>query len=409
MNHNELIPHLFRTEFSKISSVLLQRFGMEHIETAEDIASETFLLALESWSYEGIPENPVGWLYSVAKNKARNYINRVQVFNTKVAPAVAGIITENMDIDIDLSDRNITDSQLQMLFAICQPSLPVESQIGLALRILCGFGIDEIANAFLTGKETINKRLYRAKERLRQENAPVIFPDKNEIGQRLENVLTTLYLLFNEGYYSESDDAIVKKDLCDEAMRLTVLLVESPLTDIPIVNACYALMCFQASRLAARKNSRDEMILYEDQDESLWDQQLISKGAYHLHRASQGSEISSYHFEATIAYWHTIKLDSNEKWHFILQLYNQLLERHYSPVTALNRIYALSKVAGVETAIVAAEKLQLTGNPFYHAFLGHLYSTIDKAKALQNFRAACSFAKTNTGRRTMQQQLDRLG
>ncbi|MES2773354.1 MAG: sigma-70 family RNA polymerase sigma factor [Bacteroidota bacterium] len=408
MNHKELIPHLFRMEFSKINAVLLQRFGMEHIETAEDIASETFLLALESWSYQGIPENPTGWLYTVAKNKARNYLNRSQVFQTKIVPAITCAITEDTDMDIDLSDRNITDSQLQMLFAICQPSLPVAAQIGLALRILCGFGIDEIANAFLTSKETINKRLYRAKEQLRKANAPIIFPGKHEIKQRLETVLTTLYLLFNEGYYSENDDAIIKKELCDEAMRLNALLVENSLTDIPAVNACYALMCFQASRLAARKNSRDEIVLYQDQDESLWDNELISKGAYYLNRAAQGDELSTYHLEASIAYWYTIKSGGTEKWKHVLHLYDQLLELRYSPVAALNRIYAMSKLHGREASIETAEALQLTGNPFYHALLGHLYSTVNKKKARVSFTKAYSLAKTNTDKLTIQQQMDKL-
>src|SRR5215469_12733717 len=161
-----LIPHLFRTEFTKITSVLCKLFGIEHIEVAEDIASETFLSALETWSYKGIPANPVAWLYTVAKNKAKNLINHNQIFSKKIQPQLKQS-TEIKEIEIDLSDKNITDSQLQMLFAICHPSIPAEAQIGLSLRILCGFGIDEIASAFLTNKETIKKRLLRAKEKLR--------------------------------------------------------------------------------------------------------------------------------------------------------------------------------------------------------------------------------------------------
>jgi len=152
-----------------------------------------------------------------------------------------------------LSDKNITDSQLQMLFAVCHPSISTEAQIGLSLRILCGFGIDEIANAFLTNKETINKRLSRAKEKLRLEKVQIEFPGEAEINKRLETVLTTLYLLFNEGYYSESEDTIVREDLCQEAMRLTYLLIENEQTNQPNVNALLSLMCFHSSRFAARK------------------------------------------------------------------------------------------------------------------------------------------------------------
>ena len=167
MTANELVPHLFRTEFSKICAVLSKYFGIGRIQAAEDIASETFLSALETWTYKGIPENPTAWLYTVAKNKAGNYVKRSQIFTDKVTPAVKGAFTAGEFPEVDLSETNISDSRLQMLFTICHPSIPVEAQVGLALRILCGFGIDEIANAFLTNKDTVNKRLFRAKEKLR--------------------------------------------------------------------------------------------------------------------------------------------------------------------------------------------------------------------------------------------------
>lgn len=233
MKQNELIPHLFRTEFRKITAVLCKTFGIEHMEVAEDIASDTFLTALETWSYKGIPQNPAAWLYSVAKNKARNYISRNQLFGRKIAAQIQTGPLQTGEIDIDLSEKNITDSQLQMLFAICHPVIPPEAQIGLSLRILCGFGIEEIANAFLTSKETINKRLFRAREKLRAEKIPIEFPGEAEIHNRLEAVLTTLYLLFSEGYYSESRDSILREDLCQEAMRLTRLLIDNEQTNRP--------------------------------------------------------------------------------------------------------------------------------------------------------------------------------
>ncbi|MBD0295421.1 MAG: sigma-70 family RNA polymerase sigma factor, partial [Flavisolibacter sp.] len=237
MQHQELIPHLFRTEFRKIVAVLCKLFGIDHIEVAEDIASETFLSALETWPYKGIPDNAIAWLYSVAKNKARNYMHRSQIFTGKITPRLKHASSDAQEVEIDLSDKSITDSQLQMLFAICHPSLSAEAQIGLSLRILCGFGIDEIATAFLTNKETINKRLYRAKEKLRLEKVKIEFPSEEEINKRLKTVLTTLYLLYNEGYYSESRDIILREDLCLEAMRLTYLLIENEQTNQPNVNA----------------------------------------------------------------------------------------------------------------------------------------------------------------------------
>jgi RNA polymerase sigma factor (sigma-70 family) len=405
MKSNELIPNLFKTEFRKITSVLCKSFGIAYLEDAENIVSETFESALQIWTYKGIPENPTGWLYTVAKNKAKNYLVRRQIFSEKIVEQIRQSESENLKQEIDLSEQNINDSQLQMLFAICTPSIPVESQIGLALPILCGFGIEEIANAFLTNKETINKRLFRAKEKLRLEKAPIEFPAESEINKRLATVLTTLYLFYNEGYYSESQEPVLREDLCFEAMRLVYLLTENERTNLPSVNALFALMCFQSSRFPARKNEKGEIILYEDQDESLWDYELISKGAYHLHRSSQGNFISRYHLEASIAYWHTIKNDTKEKWENILQLYNKLLQIEYSPIAALNRTYALSKANGITAAIGEAEKLQLVDNPYYYTLLGELYKDIDREKARLHFQKAIALVRTEREKETILKKL----
>ncbi|HKH59512.1 MAG TPA: sigma-70 family RNA polymerase sigma factor [Flavitalea sp.] len=408
MQRDELIPHLFRTEFRKISAVLCRHFGIGHLEIAEDITSETFLAALETWTYKGIPENPTAWLYAVAKNKTKNYLTRNQIYNRKITEEIKRTSSDPHEIDIDLSDKNISDSQLQMLFALCHPSIPAESQIGLALRILCGFGIEEIATAFLTNKETINKRLFRAREKLRLENVQIEFPRRAQISKRLETVLTTLYLLFSEGYYSESQDAVLREDLCLEAMRLTQLLIDYEITNVPKVNALFSLMCFHASRFKARKDPTGELVLYHDQDETLWNQELISKGAYYLHIASQGSEVSKYHLEASIAYWHTIKADTKEKWENILQLYNRLLQTEYSPIAALNRTFALSKANGKQEAIKEAEKLKLADSHYYFALLGELYTDIDNTKARHNFEKSLSLAKTLADKQTIQKKIDRF-
>jgi RNA polymerase sigma-70 factor (ECF subfamily) len=374
---------------------------------AEDIASETFLSALETWTYRGIPEKPTAWLYMVAKNKARNYITRHNIFTGKIVPEITP--SSNVEeIEIDLTANNITDSQLQMLFAICHPILSTEAQIALALRILCGFGADEIANAFLTNKETVNKRLFRAKEKLRLEKVQIQFPGMSEIDKRLETVLTTLYLLFNEGYYSESHDLVLREDLCLEAMRLTYLLIENEQTNRPAVSALFSLMCFHSSRFAARRNENGEIVLYLDQDETLWNDELITKGAYFLNKASRGNKISKYHLEAGIAYWHTIKADSLEKWENILQLYNQLLQIEYSPIAALNRTYALSKANGKQEAITEAEKLNLTNNHFYYLLLGELYLNIDNSKAKQNFEKALSLSKTSSETNIIEKKIEKL-
>jgi RNA polymerase sigma factor (sigma-70 family) len=408
MESKELIPHLFRSEFRKITAVLCKLFGIEHIEVAEDIASETFLAALETWTYKGIPENPTAWLYSVAKNKAKNHINRDHLFNEKITTELKQSSADILEVEIDLSEKNITDSQLQMLFAICHPSISTEAQICLSLRVLCGFGINEIAGAFLTNKETINKRLFRAKEKLRLEKVLIEFPAKAEINKRLETVLLTLYLLYNEGYYSESRDSVLREDLCLEAMRLTHLLIKNEETNQPTVNALFALMCFHSSRFAARKDQNGEIVLYQDQDETLWNKQLITEGVYFLRQASQGDRISKYHIEANIAYWLTVKADTKDKWENVLQLYNRLLQIEYSPIAALNRTFALSKANGKEAAIAEAEKLQLTGNQYYYALLGELYSGIDDHKAKTNFEIAYGLAKTQTEKQTIRKKIGKL-
>ncbi|WP_421798719.1 RNA polymerase sigma factor [Haliscomenobacter sp.] len=404
----KLIPHLFRTEFRKITAVLTRFLGIEHLELAEDLVSETFVLALETWPHHGLPDNPSAWLYTVAKNKAKNQLKRQQLFQSKIIPDLMNESDLSHDSELDLSPENITDSQLQMLFAICHRAIPVEAQIGLALRTLCGFGIDEIATAFLSSKETINKRLFRAREKLRQEKVAIEIPGATAIQERLASVLTTLYLLFSEGYYSESQDSVLRKDFCLEAMRLTYSLIEYAPTNQPQVNALMALMCFQASRFEARTNEKGEMLLYHEQDESQWDEALIARGAYFLKKAAQGNTLSKYHLEAQIAYWHTIKEDSPEKWQQILQLYNHLLVLEYSPIIALNRTYALAKVKGNAVAILEAEKLKLENNHFYFTLLGELYLPIDALKAKAQFEKALAIAKTQTDKQSIQKKIDQL-
>jgi len=413
MERGALIPHLFRTEYSKIIVVLCKRFGFDQMEIAEDIASDTFLAAAQTWPLHGIPPHPVAWLYHVAKNKARNWLQREAVFRHKVSPGASGTsgglgFPGPDEQDIDLSPKNIEDSQLQMMFAICTPVISAEAQIGLSLRILCGFGIEEIADAFLSNKETINKRLFRAKEKLREEKISLRMPGVREIDERLPTVLITIYLLFSEGYYSLSQDTTLRKDLCFEAMRLCRMLIENPPTNKPEVNALLSLMCFHASRFEARVGQQGEMVLYDDQDTALWDEELISQGGYYLSRSAHGPFLSRYHLEASIAYWHCIKEDTAEKWENILQLYNRLLQVEYSPIAALNRTFALAKANGKEAAIAEAEKLLLTDNHFYYTLLGELYTGIDNKKAIAHFLLALYLAKTTTDKRIIQQKIDRL-
>ncbi|MEX6687090.1 sigma-70 family RNA polymerase sigma factor [Danxiaibacter flavus] len=406
MQQDELIPHLFRREYSKIIAVLYHSYKLKNLEIAEDIASETFLKATEVWGIKGVPDNPTAWLYTVAKNKVRDYFkhNAVSEKQLKEVAKQNGFETEK---DVEFSNQNIADSQLAMIFSVCDPDNPAESQVCLALQILCGFSVEEIANAFLTNIETIKKRLYRARINLRNGNFNIGALSKTQIEARLNSVLKTVYLLFNEGYFSKTNNRMIRKELCSEALRLGAILTENVLTNMPSTNALLALMCFQSSRLNARTNEEGEAILFEDQDRRLWDDELIQKGNHYLINAYYGDEVSKYHLEATIAYWHTTPANKN-KWQHILQLYNQLILIEYSPVTALNRAFAFARVYGSEKAITEAEKLKLNNNTQYLSLLGYLYSTVDVGKSISYYQQAIALTKSQMEIHTLTKEIKKL-
>lgn len=406
MTGTDLIPHLFRTEYRKLVAVLTKRFGIANLETIEDIASETFLSALDSWPYKGVPANPVAWLHQVAKNKLTNHLARNHNFQRKVA-AQLSVDTSDEPI-IDFSDTNISDSQLQMLFAVCHPSISTEAQICLALRTLCGLGLDEIANAFLSNKETIHKRLQRSRKKLCSEQVRIEMPDAGEIQQRLETVLQTIYLLFSEGYYSESHPSIVRQEFCIEALNLAYLLLEHASTNTHSTNALLSLMCFQSSRLEARRTENGALILYKDQDRELWDTAFIEKGFYYLQQASRWEITSKYYLEASIAYWHTIDDNHPEKWACILKLYDGLLCTHYSPVAALNRIWAFSKVYGDVAAIGEAQRLDFKTNHFYFVLLAELYAHVDATQSMESLTRALHLCKTPPEKAMIRQKMEAI-
>ena len=405
MPHLEPLSQLFRAEYSKLVAVLCKTFGLAQMEIAEDIVADTFVLASTTWKQEGYPQNPTAWVYTVAKNKTKDYLRREKLRIEKVEPHLKHQQSHDYFPDIDLSLENITDSQLRMLFAICHPELKAEDQIILALRILCGFGIEEIATALLAQKGTINKRLYRAKQHLRTRNVQIEFPPEEAIPARLDAVLTTLYLLFNEGYYSVSQAHSLRKDFCLEAMRLMLLLTRTSQTQTPNVYALLSLMCFHASRFEARYDEQGVFILYDDQDRSLWNQELIERGEYFLNRSSTGDRLHKYHLEAAIAFWHTQEEDE-EKWENILQLYNYLLQLEYSPIAALNRTYALAKANSQEEALNEALKLKLDTLPLYHCLLAELYKGIDDSKIKVHLNQALALAKSPHEKSLIQRKID---
>ncbi|UZR96619.1 RNA polymerase sigma factor [Chondrinema litorale] len=404
----ELLPHLFRQEHAKMIAVLCSHFGLRHIELAEDFVSDTFLKASELWAIEGIPENPTAWLYTVAKNKTRDYFKHLSVFESKITHEFSTReITYFQEIEIDNS--TITDSQLAMIFAVCNPINSKESQICLALQILCGFSVEEISNAFLVPKETIKKRLFRARKNLRIDQFKITQLDEKAILERYDVVLKTLYLLFNEGYYSKSGNHLIRKELCLEALRLALLLNQNTLTDSLQLNALIALMCFQSSRLEARTDQFGDSILYENQNRALWDKALIDKGNYFLVNAcgnKDSEKVSKYHLEAGIAYWHTS--NDKHKWQHILHFYNQLLVMEYSPAAALNRTFALAKVYGNKKAVEETSKLGLENNSYFHALCGYLYAEVDIAQAINHYTKSIELSNSESEKKTLKKEVERL-
>lgn len=405
MVENNLIPSLFKAEYRKIVSVLCRSFGIKHIEIAEDLTNDTFLLATETWQIKRLPENPTAWLYAVAKNKTKDYLKHNKVFSDRIKAEIERNQASFGGFEPDLSSQNIHDSQLLMIFAVCNPTIPAEAQVGLALRILCSFGIEEISDAFLSNKETINKRLYRAKEKLKSENFEIQIEDTNHIDERLDSVLTTIYLVFNEGYYSGTSNKILKKELCLEAIRLCYFLIENRQTNLPKVNALMALMCFHASRLAARTDDLGNTILYDNQNREFWDEELIAKANYYLIQSVKGQELSKYHLEASIAYWHSTKTDSADKWEHILQNYNLLLQIEYSPIVALNRTYALSRAESKDKALVEALKINLIDNRLFHSLLGYLYEEINPENAVEEYQKAIHLSKNDNEKNVLLEKI----
>jgi len=399
-------------------ALICSRFGIGQIDAAEDIVSETFLAAAETWGLKGVPDNPVAWLYRVARNNTLNGLKHERVFRKKVKGALVQSGISHVEPELDISPGNIMDSQLRMLFAVSHPAIPVEAQVSLGLRVLCGFTIDEIAQALLTTKTNINKRLYRAKEKLRSCGVRLELPDEAGVSggpgegfnERLDAVLFTLYLLFNEGYYSMSPDKVLRKELCLEAVRLTYLLTEyRGGSGRGVVRAdvysLLALMCFQASRLDARVDAGGGLVLYEQQDSELWDCELISRGNAFFITACDSGVLSRYQLEAAIAWWHTHHRDGREKWENILLLYNKLLILDYSPIAALNRAYAYARVYGKQAAIPEAEGLALEGNLFYYSLLGELYMGVDDGRAVGHFERALELATTEAERAVLMEKI----
>ena len=411
-----LVDHLFRHETGKLTSVLTRIFGVHNLELAEDVVQDTLLEAIEIWNYKGVPEHPVPWLYKVAKNKALNIVNREKYkreYSSEVAHFLKSEWTANAALNNLFSETEIQDDELRMMFTCCHPSISSDSQISLTLKTLCGFSISEIARAFLTSEENINKRLVRARQKIRDDKIPFEVPDALHIERRLESVLQAIYLLFNEGYSASTGNDLIRYELCGEAIRLAEIIAINPvINDKSNVFACLALMYLNASRFESRQNSKGEILTMAEQDRSLWDRSLMQKGFYYLERSAIDGNISVYHILATISAYHCSAVDfESTDWKSILLLYDKLIHADRSPLILLNRTVALSKVAGVDRAIEELKKIE--DNPAIRSY--HLlYSTMAEfymqsnklTEAAEYLKKAINLSLIQAEKELLQKKLD---
>jgi RNA polymerase sigma factor (sigma-70 family) len=374
------LEHLFRHESGKMLSVLVRLFGLSQSEIAEDIVQETLLAALESWKLKGIPDQPRAWLYRTAKNKTIDFLRRERNFKVNVAPNFISTQIQQSSGDHWLDplflDTEIEDAQLRMMFACCHPAIPIESQLVLILKSLCGLSIREVATAFMMPDETVAKRLFRAREKIREDGLKLEPPSGQELSPRLDAVLQAIYLLFNEGYKSASSNAVIRRDLCEEALRLVDLLGKHPLGNTPNTHALHALMCFHTARFNARLSSEGAIVLLEKQDRSQWDQALIARGYNALKLSSTGNEISEYHIEAAIASYHASATSFDQtNWKAIYYCYELLFKINASPFIALNKAIVKGYAEGPQSGIDALLAIPgLDKNLHYCTALGDFYA-----------------------------------
>src|SRR5437588_4104818 len=308
---SQLVEHLFRHESAKMVATLSRIFGIEHLNLAEDVVKQALRRALQTWPYRGIPENPSAWIMRAARNLALDVIRREKVFRGKEAE-IARLIESGRSStpqSVSFSEDEIADDRLRMMFVCCHPVIPPEAQVALALKTLCGFSVTEISRAFLTTEAAIAKRVTRAKQKIQEAHVPFEIPVGDELTRRLDGVLQSLYLLFNEGYKASSGDKLVREELCFEALRLTNVLAEHPGTSCPKVHALFALMLLNAARFPGRADAAGNLLRLEEQDRNKWIQPMIARGMLHLARSAAGPEITEYHLQAGIAACHCAAKD----------------------------------------------------------------------------------------------------
>lgn len=410
----DIDEHLFRHEFGRIVAVLTRLFGVRNLTLAEDVTQDAFCRAMETWKLRGLPENPAAWLMTTAKNRALDILRQqrtARIFEPELTRFLESEWTLIPTVEEAFTTHAVKDSQLRMMFSCCHPHLADKARIALVLHILCGFSVNEIAQAFVNSHRTIEKRITRAKKKLAKSKKLFDLADA-DFPARLSSVLQALYLLFNEGYHGASSEAVVRTELCQEAMRLMNLLLEQSTLATPQAYALAALMYLNAARLPTRMDGSGNLVSLFEQDRSFWDRRLITEGQALLNLSASGTELSEYHIEAAIASVHTTAVRSEDTdWKQIISLYDMLMAIHSSPIVALNRAIAIAQLDGPERGleeISANHDLHyLSSYPFYPATLGELeFRRKNYPIAQMHFNKALELARNPMERNFLQQRID---
>ena len=366
---HDLIAYTFQQEAGRVIAALYT--SMRDLEVVEDAVQDALVLAMERWPVDGVPPNPGAWITTAARHKAIDRLRREITLNRKKAILKTLMELEQEEDNVDADE--IPDERLKLIFTCCHPALSKEAQVALTLHTLGGLTTPEIASAFLVALPTMAQRLVRAKRKIRDARIPYQVPPADAILERIDAVLSVLYLIFNAGYTAPMGDELIRHDLCAEAIRLTRILTtllakEPDLTEDAEALGLLALMLLQDSRRKARVNADGELVLLEDQERTLWDQEEIAEGAELLERALAMRSPGPYQTQAAINVLHAqARRPEETDWAQIVALYDVLYEMVPSPVVELNRAVAVAMAEGINQGMILLDRIEDTGelNEYY--------------------------------------------
>ena len=405
----EIIDAIYRTESRRVLATLIRALG--DFDLAEEALHDAFAAAMQQWETEGIPANPRAWLVSTGRFKAIDVLRRKARFDESL-PELVRRSDEYGGATAELADDEIEDDRLRLIFTCCHPAIANNVQIALTLREVCGLTTDEIASAFLTAPATIAQRIVRGKAKIRDAGIPYVIPTAADLPDRLDSVLTVVYLVFNEGYSASSGEVLMRSELSEEAIRLGRLMVE--LLPEPDVIGLLALMLLQESRRMARETPTGDLILLEDQDRSLWNQDQIQEGQILVQRALAAPNFGSYTLQAAIALVHASARTSQQTdWAQIVRLYDVLYSINPSPVIELNQAVAVAMSDGPESGLkridTILERGELMDYHLIHAARADLFRRLGKSiDARLAYEQALSLAQQEPERRFLKSRLARL-